>query len=92
MIPDYIDVLIAHGPPADILDKVTRGINVGCKDLKNKVQIIQPQYHIFGHIHESSGIKIEANTTFINVSVVNEHYKKVNDGFDFVIDDGVKSN
>ena len=48
----------------------------GCKELLDRVKIIQPKYHIFGHIHPetdcpNSGIlKINnCDTTFINAAV-----------------------
>src|SRR3989337_1793862 len=36
-------------------------------------------YKIFGHIHEGYGILKKKDTTFINCSVVNEHYNLVNE-------------
>jgi Icc-related predicted phosphoesterase len=85
LIPDDIDVLITHGPPSDILDQTNRGYHVGCEDLKKRIDIIKPTYHIFGHIHESRGRLVENGVEFINAGVLDEHYVKVNNGTDFVI-------
>lgn len=51
MIPDKIDVLVTHGPPFGILDKTINKVNAGCKGLLKFVEKINPQVHIFGHIH-----------------------------------------
>ena len=32
MIPDYVDILITHGPPFGILDDTYRDIRVGCEE------------------------------------------------------------
>lgn len=74
MIPQNIDVLITHGPPFGMLDQIDNGDHVGCKALLNKVNTVQPLYHIFGHIHEGYGINNAKNTTFINASLLTEKY------------------
>src|SRR5690606_32531661 len=71
LIPNGIDVLITHGPPYGILDKVYHdNRNVGCLILKNKVKEVKPQVHVFGHIHEAMGVHEEGGTTYINASVI----------------------
>ncbi len=77
MIPDNTDVLITHGPPAEILDKV-RGVPQGCTDLLEKISQIEPEYHIFGHIHEEYGVVTKEHTTLINASVCDERYRPIN--------------
>lgn len=81
MIPSDTDILVTHGPPARIFDIVRGGFSVGCADLMNRVRKVQPKYHIFGHVHEHYGgvIRLERdpdlkNTTFINCSVLDQHY------------------
>jgi len=78
LIPDNTDILITHGPPYDRLDTVHDGQLVGCKDLLRKVQAIQPRLHVFGHIHEASGIQQVDGTTFVNASVLDVKYRLVN--------------
>jgi len=77
-----IDILITHGPPKFILD-LSHNINHEleyCGDLSlfKKVIEVEPQYHLFGHIHNSEncyneGIRKYGNTTFINSSVVTDN-------------------
>jgi len=75
MIPEDINVLITHGPPAGILDQ-SRGISVGCSDLYDAVRRIKPRYHIFGHIHSAHGVSCPyGDTTFINASLCDERNK-----------------
>ena len=52
-IPTDTDFLITHGPPAGHGDLCRNKIRAGCVELLQEIQTrIQPQYHIFGHIHE----------------------------------------
>jgi len=51
-----IDFLLTHAPAFSILDNGT-----GCKMLYDYVKIVQPDYHIFGHIHETAGGKVNKN-------------------------------
>lgn len=76
-IPQDTDVLISHQPPYCVLDS-SENINYGDLALLQKVLAIQPQYHLFGHIHKAYGIEKIDNTTFVNASVVNENYKLTN--------------
>lgn len=83
-IPEDTDILITHGPPYGILDKVeafySPNINesVGDKILIEKIEEVNPKYHIFGHIHEQSGILHLGDTTYINASVLDEEYNHRN--------------
>ena len=74
-IPDKVDVLITHGPPKGILDLTAGGYLAGCYDLLNKVLRINPQLHIFGHIHEGFGSHDDGVTKFYNVSIRDEYYQ-----------------
>ena len=84
MIPDDTDILVTHGPPADILDElIEEGKHGGSEALLNVVKRIQVpgikhKFHIFGHIHEGYGSKVSFPMTFINCSHVNERYEPVN--------------
>lgn len=77
-IPADTDILITHGPPFGILDVTRSDQHVGCEELLKKIKKIKPKYHLFGHIHEAYGIFNTAKTTFMNGSVLNEHYELVN--------------
>lgn len=75
LIPDGIDILITHGPPAGKLDTVAFGVSTGCIELLNTVQLrVQPKYHLFGHIHEAPGYVTDGWTRYINASMVNKQY------------------
>ena len=65
-----------------VRDKHT-GEHTGCKDLLNTIKEIKPKYHIFGHIHEEYGVFESKSvfldkTTFINASILDGAYKRVN--------------
>lgn len=78
------DVLITHSPPFGILDSVGN-MPLGEQDLMNAVYRTQPQYHVFGHLHDPHGgeryRKWEdgSGTVFANVCRVGENYKPVAD-------------
>jgi len=82
-MPDEIDILITHTPPFDILDKSSRYLTLGCKDLLQKVKMIKPKYHLFGHVHASYGIIEIKRTTFINASNLDSRKGLVNAPFFF---------
>jgi 3',5'-cyclic AMP phosphodiesterase CpdA len=65
-IPDGLDVLITHGPPAGFGDATSVDRREGCSDLLDRVRVAKPRLHLFGHIHESGGAWTEGATTFVN--------------------------
>ncbi|MFK7994966.1 MAG: metallophosphatase domain-containing protein [Granulosicoccus sp.] len=79
-IPLNTDVLITHGPPYDIMDQVRRSDGqfekTGCPSLLERVKLVSPSVHIFGHIHEGRGTHSEDGITFHNVSTMNEFYQR----------------
>jgi Predicted phosphoesterases, related to the Icc protein len=79
LIPDDTDILITHGPPFGILDETVYSKRTGCEELLLRVYQIQPEYHIFGHIHEDYGMLAKREITFVNASVLDDHYELVND-------------
>ncbi|TVY73337.1 Metallophosphoesterase MPPED2 [Lachnellula suecica] len=50
-IPAGVDIVMTHGPPHSILDKVD-GQHLGCRHLLQAVSRVKPLMHCFGHIHE----------------------------------------
>ena len=79
LIPEDTDILITHGPPYGFLDEVrynnnSRDKHQGCQDLMDRVAIIKPKIHCFGHIHEQYGFCDYNGTKFINASSVNFSY------------------
>lgn len=76
LIPAYTNVLITHGSPIGILDRVGDE-HVGCADLRMAVDRIALQAHVFGHIHCGHGQKTLAGTQYVNASVLDDSYKPV---------------
>mmetsp|Transcript_29494 Transcript_29494/g.76149 ORF Transcript_29494/g.76149 Transcript_29494/m.76149 type:complete len:259 (-) Transcript_29494:213-989(-) len=74
LIPDDVDIVITHGPPHRILDRVPMKGNVGDKNLMANVERIKPKLHMFGHIHEDHGAMVVGDTLFVNAAVCNVLY------------------
>lgn len=82
-IPAGLDVLVTHGPPLGIMDTVRRGsgekpsLYVGCRELRQQVERLQPRFHVFGHIHEHQGSEQVPTTPtwFINASMLDADYR-----------------
>ena len=68
LIPDGVDVLVTHGPPAEILDRTVHGEEVGCRDLRDALERVRPRLHLFGHIHEAHG-RLERDGTLYSGDV-----------------------
>ncbi|MGB3112224.1 MAG: hypothetical protein WBB84_04515, partial [Candidatus Omnitrophota bacterium] len=67
----YVDrktILITHGPPKGVLDRVANGLRAGSESILNLVKNKQPIFHIFGHIHEAFGNAKIDNTICCNAS------------------------
>lgn len=77
LIPDAVDVLITHGPPAGILDRTTKGEDVGCMDLLRELQRVRPKLHVFGHIHEAYGTLDRDGCRFVNASSCDVRYRPI---------------
>ena len=77
-IPPDTDILITHGPPLGIGDRVWSGEQVGCADLLAAVERIRPRLHIFGHIHEAYGSFVRQDIRFVNASCCNRATEPVN--------------
>ena len=74
LIPTDVDILITHEPPLMILDK-SSGRHCGNLSLRNQVVEVKPQYHLFGHAHESYGMAQMGATIFSNGSVLDNQYQ-----------------
>ena len=76
-IPVGIDILVTHEAPRWYsLECVKEYVGKygssepGNDELYERVRIVKPKYHIFGHIHRNC-MKSNGNTTFINCSQMN---------------------
>lgn len=78
-IPDGIDILLTHGPPAGKCDySKFQKWYIGCDSLREAVLKVRPKYHVFGHNHEGYGAQMGEFTTFINASIMTRSYIPAN--------------
>ena len=74
-IPVGVDILITHGPAWGHLDTVVgQNMHLGCELLTNRINIVKPKIHVFGHIHTGYGYKFDNGTHYFNAAVLNEQY------------------
>ena len=76
LIPDDADIVATHEPPIMVLDK-SHGTHWGNLPLRNRLELIKPRYHLFGHAHESFGTLKDSGTIFSNASLLDERNKLV---------------
>lgn len=80
-IPEDTDVLITHGPPAGILDRIESPSGIlhpGCEALAERIARLSLKLHIFGHIHEGHGEEQIGDCRCVNASICNESFKPLN--------------
>lgn len=85
-IPEDADVVITHGPAYGHGDRTIPWRadpprHAGCFELLARLRVIQPNLHIFGHIHEDYGATISdelPSTRFLNVSTCTASYHPEN--------------
>ena len=77
-IPEGLDILVTHGPAYGMVDHTIQGLNVGCKDLFERIMQVQPKIHVCGHIHWAYGQKTFHGVEFLNASTLNERYQYEN--------------
>jgi len=77
LVPTGTHVLVTHGPPHGILDRVFDGRAVGCEELVVRARAVAPLLHVFGHIHEAYGVKREGPTLYVNAANCNLGYQPV---------------
>lgn len=79
-IPENTDLLLVHGPPFGILDRTSKGENVGCQDLLDTINLKLKSLKgcMFGHIHEDYGQQTINDITYLNSSICNLGYKPLN--------------
>ncbi len=75
LIPKDTNILITHSPPYGILDEIGSGIKLGCEELSERIDIVQPDLHLFGHIHHSAGQTSKSGTRFFNLSLLDERLR-----------------
>jgi len=90
-IPNNTDILITHGPPHGIRDFTPNNLQVGCELLRERVEVLKPLLHVFGHIHGAYGVAMIGDTVFANASTCTERYRPINKPlvFDLIENDGI---
>lgn len=75
-IPVDTQVLLTHGPPQGVCDRIWLGRHVGCEALAQALtQRIQPLLHVCGHIHEAAGHARLGATEVLNASSLDRQYR-----------------
>lgn len=74
LIPDDTDILITHGPPRGKRDSGHK-TRLGCLYLRERVDQLNLNLHVFGHIHSGHG----QDGVYYNVSVLNDDYQLTNE-------------
>jgi Icc-related predicted phosphoesterase len=82
VIPESTDVLIVHGPPHGVCDRVGK-THVGSPSLRARAELIEPSIVVCGHVHVGYGegtIRGNSghNIHVYNSSVCDERYRPVN--------------
>jgi len=86
--PEYVDLMVSHGPPHGVLDFIPGHGHVGSKTMEGCFDF-KYNLHIFGHIHEGYGKTIRDKDSIVhtneaefrryyNVSITNEQYEVKN--------------
>ncbi|PYE51988.1 Icc-related predicted phosphoesterase [Deinococcus yavapaiensis KR-236] len=74
-IPRDVDVLVTHGPPLGVLDRLADdSANVGCPSLLARVNEVRPRLHVHGHIHARYGQLMRGATLHVNPAVCDDGY------------------
>lgn len=75
-MPEGLDILVTHTPPAGILDECPAG-RVGCPALRARLDIMErpPRLCVFGHIHESAGVAYGHRTIMVNAAWLDGWYR-----------------
>lgn len=79
LIPESTEVLLTHGPPHGVLDRLASAGRIGCEDLTRALTRVRPKMHMFGHIHEDYGTVERDGTLYVNASTCNLRYRAVNE-------------
>lgn len=82
MIPQDVDVLVTHSPPNMATmpacgDMTAKSEHVGSPSLRQRIEVVRPSLHVFGHIHNGRGHWTYDEMQLANVTVVDERYRLV---------------
>lgn len=82
LIPNDMDIVIAHGPPWGTCDKTVPrfgGCHAGFPGTNGMLKRVKPEIYVCGHIHEGYGFAVnDAGVNVMNVSRMTEDYEPTN--------------
>lgn len=68
-----VKIMVPHMPPINTnVDKVSSGMHVGSKSVRDFIEKYKPNMCICGHIHESKGDDVIGNTIIFNAGMFKE--------------------
>lgn len=73
-IPDDTDIIVVHGPPHNMGDRVEEGLRTGSISLVDRIDQVKPALVVCGHIHEDHGIFEWGTTIVANASLRDRAY------------------
>lgn len=76
-IPSGTNVLITHVPPKGVRD-FEDGAHVGSQPLIERVLLVKPEIHVFGHVHEQYGIEKSEGIMFVNAAICDVAHRPCN--------------
>ena len=77
-ISEDTDVLITHSPAYGILDE-DDNVRYGSEELLERIMMIRPKYHLFGHVHARHGILTMNGSVYSNGAIMNNDYTRLNE-------------
>lgn len=77
MVKAKPNVVISHGPPLGVGDKILRG-NVGCPTLLKYLKVLKPKLTVCGHIHEGHGSYETEYGQVVNAAILDGRYRMTN--------------
>jgi Icc-related predicted phosphoesterase len=48
--------------------------SVGSQELRDRVRLVKPKLHVFGHIHSCSGAEVVDGTLFVNAAILDHNH------------------
>lgn len=83
-IPDGLDILVTHGPPAndlggmlaffDLSKNKDVQLEVGDAQLYRQIMRARPRLSVCGHVHSGHGVREHEGIRFVNAAVLDEGY------------------
>lgn len=99
-IPDYVDIVVSHGPPKGLRDEIgywthTKDSddlivvkeNVGSEALRDRLMQLNALITVVGHIHPAYGYTHFYNTLIANAALTDEQYKLVKKPLEIILED-----